>query len=505
MNKLFLVVIAIILSGTSIGQRVIYSEPDKDDLKQTRFEIVGKIGSNILIYKELRDNHSMSIYDASMKQIERLKLDFLPDKLINTDFIAYPDFCYMFYQYQKRNVVYCMAAKLDGNGKKIGDPIQLDTTQITFFASNKLYSVIHSDDKQQIQIFKINNKNDRNHLLTTSLFNKELALQYKHYMSIPMPDRNDILTEFYVDNDGNLVFTRAVQTGQSDNIQKLFFMTKERASDQYVEREIKLNNHYLDDVRIKVDNYNKRYIITSLYSKSRQGNIDGLHVSIWDRPSSSLNVSKGIPFDENLRNEAKGQNGMRTAFNDYFLRNLIVTKDGGFLLAAESFYTTGRAGNFNRWGSPFGSPFLRGMNYYSFTPYYYAYPWSSWNNYGYNQYNRYHAENVVVFSFDSSAKMNWSNVIIKDQYDDDVDLFIGYQLVNTGDQLHFLFNKQEKRLQLLSDQSISPEGQLTRVPTLKNLDKGFDFMPRLGKQISNRQIVFPCMYRNYLCFAKLEL
>ena len=93
----------------------------------------------------------------------------------------------------------------------------------------------------------------------------------------------------------------------------------------------------------------------------------------------------------------------------------------------------------------------------------------------------------------------------KNQWDDDSDASIGYQLVNTGDQLHFLFNMQEKRLQLLSDQSIKPDGQLLRNPTLKNLDKGYDFMPRYGKQVGSRQIIIPCMYRNFLCFARVEL
>ena len=78
-------------------------------------------------------------------------------------------------------------------------------------------------------------------------------------------------------------------------------------------------------------------------------------------------------------------------------------------------------------------------------------------------------------------------------------------MVNTGDQIHFLFNQQEKRTQLLSNQSIGPSGQLIRNPTLKNLDKGYDFMPRYGKQIGMRQIIVPCMYRNYLCFASVEL
>jgi hypothetical protein len=323
-------------------------------------------------------------------------------------------------------------------------------------------------------------------------------------MSIAMPERNDLLTQFHVDNDGNLIFTRAVQSQQDDAIQKLFLLIKPLYSSSLAEQELNLKNIYLNDIRLKVDNFNKRYILTSMYMKKRMGNLDGLYVGIWDRGSSKLIASNTTPFNDRLRMDAKGQNAAKVAFNDYFLRNMIVKKDGGFLMAAESFYSTGRGGGVNRnWF--YGNPFMRSYDFYSYTPYAYSYPWSRLNNFNGMPQSRYHAENIAVFSFDSSGKVNWSNIINKDQYDDDLDVFIGYQMVNTGDQLHFIYNKQEKRTQLLSDQSISPEGQLTRMPTLKNLDRGFDFMPRLGKQVGSRQIIFPCMYRNYLCFAKLEL
>ncbi|HEX8331733.1 MAG TPA: hypothetical protein VF622_03880, partial [Segetibacter sp.] len=488
----------------ALSQKVIYSEPDRSDLRQTNFEIIGKVGGNYLVYKNNRDVHEVSVYNNDMKQKDRVALDFLPDRIINADFLAYPDFSYMIYQFQKKNIVYCMAAKLNDSGKIVGKPVQLDTTSISFFASNKLYSFVHSDDKQYISIFKINSKNEKNHLLTTSLFNKDLRLLQKDFMSIAMPERNDLLTQFHVDNDGNLIFTRAVQSQQEDVIQKLFLLIKPLYSSNLVEQELNLKNIYLDDIRLKVDNFNKRYIITSMFMKRRMGNLDGLYVGIWDRGSSKLVVSNTTPFDDKLRMDAKGQNAVKAAFNDYFLRNLIVKKDGGFLMAAESFYSTGRGGGLNR-NLFYGNPFLRSSDFYSYTPYAYSYPWSRFNNLSSALQSRYHAENIAVFSFDGSGRLNWSNVINKDQYDDDVDVFIGYQMVNTGDQLHFLYNKQEKRTQLLSDQSISPEGQLTRVPTLKNLDRGFEFMPRLGKQVGSRQIIFPCMYRNYLCFAKLEL
>jgi hypothetical protein len=484
------------------AQRVVYSEPDRNDVRQTQFEIVGKIASNILIYKSLRDNHVMSVYDLDMKQKDRVKMSFMPERIINADFLAYPDYCYTFYQYQRRNVVYCMAAKIDGNGKIVGEPITMDTTEISFFASNKIYSVINSEDKQRIGVFKINSKNERVFLVTTLLFDKDLARIERNNQSIDMPERHDYLTEFSVDNQGDFVFARAVQSQQNDNIQKLYLLTKKVGSAVVSSTEIPLNNQYLDDIRIKVDNYNKNYVVTSFYSKGRQGNIEGLFTCIWSKPNESVRSSGFLPFDENLRREAKGDNGFRTAFNDFFIRNLVVKRDGGFLLAAESFFTTGRGNAYNRYDYLYGSPFLRPMDYYMFSPFGYGYPWWRYNTLG--QSMRYNAQNVVLFSFDSTGKINWSNVINKNQYDDETDAFIGYAMVNMGDQLHFLFNQQEKRLQLLTDQSISPTGKIVRNPTLKNLDKGYDFMPRHGKQIGSRQIVFPCMYRNYLCFARLD-
>lgn len=503
MKTCFLAFLFLSIVGNALAQKVIYSEPDRDDIKQTRFEIIGKIDGNILIYKNLRDNHDISIYDMDMKQLDRVPLGFLPDRIINADFLPYADFTYMFYQYQRRNVVYSMAARIGSNGQIVGEPVTMDTTTITFFTSNKMYNVISSDDKEQICVFKINSKNDDLYTVTSVLFDKNMQMKEKHLMLIPMPGRNDFLTEFGLDNDGNLVFARASRNYQNENISKLTLMIKKAGSEKVISRDLKLSSQFLDDIKIKVDNFNKNYLLTSFFSKSKTGNVDGIYACIWNVTADSVQAVTASVFDEALRNEARGQNNMRTAFNDYFLNNIIVRKDGGFLVAAESFYSTGRTPGFNRMDYLWGSPYMRPMDYYTFSPYSYAYPWSRWNNF--NQVTNYYAQNVAVFSFDSTAKVSWTNIVNKSQYDDQTDAFIGYTLVNTGDQLHFLFNQQEKRLLLLASQSITPGGVINRNPTLRNLDKGYDFMPRYGKQIGSRQIIFPCMYRNYLCFARLEL
>ena len=209
-----------------------------------------------------------------------------------------------------------------------------------------------------------------------------------------------------------------------------------------------------------------------------------------------------LTFSEELRKEARGNSSTRTAFNDYFIRNIILRNDGGFIISSESFYTTSRAGAFNRWNYLYGSPYSRFSDYYFYSPYYGSYWWNSrWNDGG---NVRYQADNIVIMAFDKNAKREWTNVIAKEQYDDQADDLISYQLVNTGGKLHIIFNNQERRTTLINDYAITPDGKINRSPTLKNLDKGYEFMPKYAKQVSSRQIIVPCQYRNYICFAKIE-
>ena len=152
---------AFILPLIIFAQRITYSVPEKDDYRTLNFEVIGKIGGNFLVYKNIRNKNAVSVYDNAMELKERVDLDFIPDRTMNVDFVPYPDYFFVIYQYQRRSILYCMGAKIDGNGKKIGDPIQLDTTYINVFADNKIYSTAFSEDKQHIMIYKIQRKNEK--------------------------------------------------------------------------------------------------------------------------------------------------------------------------------------------------------------------------------------------------------------------------------------------------------------------------------------------------------
>ncbi|MBV9986800.1 MAG: hypothetical protein JO301_03925 [Chitinophagaceae bacterium] len=491
--------------AASFGQKITYSDPDREDARTLNFEIMGRMNGKVLVYKNYRDFHFISVYDADMKQVDRIKLEFLTGRILNTEFVQYPDFVYMIYQFQKKNTMYCMAAKLDANGKKVGEPIQLDTTEVSYASSNKIYSIINSDDKQKIMVFKINTRNDKAHALTTVLFDKDLTLIKKTRLNISMPQRNDFLTEFTLDNDGDLACVRASGTASNDNINKVSLVVKPARADNYSVTDLKFSGIFLDDIRIKADNINKHYVITSFFSKQRRGNIEGLYYSLWDKLNNKELMNATTVFSDEFREDAKAEGGLKAAFNDYFLKNVILRRDGGFIVVAESAYTSSRGNTLNRWDYLYGSPFWSPVDYYTWNSPTGYYPWyrsSLYNNS--NVLTRYFADNVAVISFEPTGKMEWSNVIRKSQYDDNTDNFIGYGLLNMGDQLHFIFNIQEKRSLILSDQSIAPSGQIDRNPTFKNLDKGYDFMPRHAKQVGSRVAIVPCQYRGFTCFAKIE-
>ncbi len=496
--------VVMLFTGVSVkAQRIVYSEPERDDSRRMNFEIIGKFGSNFLIYKNNRNRDFIAVYDNDMKQIGKVEMDYIPDdRLINVDFFPYTDYTYVIYQYQRKNVVYCMSATIDAFGKKVGEPVTLDTTHIGFAANNKLYSTISSEDKSKIVVFKINSRNKENYIVTTVLFNDKLELIKRSVMRMAMEERNDYLDQFYVDNDGDVVFAK-FKRSNNDNIENVSLVVKPALSDSLIGRNLDLGKNLLDEIHIKVDNYNKRYFLTSFYYKQRRGNIDGFYFYVWDKASAQPIMQNILTFSEELRKEAKGDANIKMAFNDYFIKNVIIKRDGGFIIGSEAYYTTSRYNSWNRWDYMYGSPFMSPYDYYYYSPYYSSMWWRN-NNFRNNQAVRSHADNIVILSFANDGKLEWSNVISKDQFDDDGDFRVSYQLVNTGGQLHFLFNQQEKRMLLLNDYSVVPDGQINRNPTLKNLDKGYEFMPKYGKQVSSKQIIIPCIYRNYICFAKID-
>lgn len=496
-----------LFSSWAFGQSIYYSETDKNETKQANFNIIGKYGNNVLIFKNLKNSSYISVYDPQMKLVENVELPFIPSRVLEYDILPFSDFSYLFYQYQQKNVAYLMAVKIDMNGKPVTTPVEIDTTHINYNASNRVYSVIESEDKTKMMAFKINSRDSKRFVFETRLFTNDLSAIHASRLYLNMNDEYDFLTDFFLANDGTMVFGRGRRRGPEENISQFYLVTKREKEDTFGINELKYEGISLDEVKLRIDNAHQRYLFTAFYYKGRKNsNIEGVANAMYDVMAKDWTIRNVIPLNDELRADVRTDNNLKTAFNDFFIRQILVRKDGGFIMTAEAIYTTSRGNSFNRWDM-FGNP------YSLYSPM----GWGGWGSYGsgawgspyygsgaWGRQTRFHADNVMVLVFDKEGQLAISNVVRKTQFDDQSEAMVSYQTINTGNALHFLYNSYDRKDVLLSYQTIDSEGKVTRNPTMRSLDPKYQFMPRYARQVAARSVIIPCIVRSYLSFARID-
>ena len=488
------------LIGYCSAQTIDYSSPDEEENKSTNFEIVGKLNSKFIIFKNSRNKSFFNIYSNEMKVEAKKMTPTLPAEIISTSFVLYNDGFLMFYQYQKKNVLSLKLIRFNNQAEPIGDVIELDTAhEESNTTENKSFKVLVSENKQKIMTFKLNKTGKLTYNFKSILMDKEARILHNSNGVFNTNGKNEFFSEFMVDNDGNFASLWSTGTPQSDNISSVTIMKKNAMEDTVSFCPVTFSGIYLDDVKLKVDNMNHHFLVTSFYSKQKRGNVDGLYFFGCDSRNFQQPFFNKATFSDELRNDAKSDHGIKDAFNDYYLKNIVFNQTGGFLIITESESVSTKTNNmYNRWDNINNSFY---MNSYSSTydPYYN----SMYGNR--NTVSRFLADNIVFFSFDEKGTILWSNTIRKSQYDDQHEHYVSYGMANTGEELHFVYNLHEKNALYLNQTSVTTSGNLLyNSSPMRNLDKGYDFLPRLGKQVGKKQMILPCLYGNITCFAKIE-
>lgn len=497
--------IVLLVSGFSISaQNIIYSAVHNENARDANFEILGKVGPNILVFKNIGWKNIIQVFDKDMNELSNDRLDFIPDRILQADFVTYPDQFIMVYQYKKNGIVYCDAVLMNAKGEPLGQVSRLDTTRVGMQDGSEIYNTTYSEDKKKILLYKLHEKNNKLHVVT-KMYDTDLTLLDSTRSLIPYNDRREVYSPFQITNDGTIVFTKEVKSGNRDNIGELELITNKFMSNEFRSTAVNLENKFIDGVKLKIDNLNNHYIVNSFYyPQKRASNIEGILAFLIDSKTDSVR-SNSIAFSDSLRRGINSSSQYRNAFDNLFLQDIFVKRDGSYMLVSEvySSQSMGNYNSWNRWDYLYGNPYY----YNSYNDYsYWNSPYNRYNRYNYNSRSsvRYNYDNILILSLDSTLHLKWQNVVLKKQTDNDNDSFLSFGTMNTGAEIHFLFIEKERNSQIISNHSISPYGKMYRYPTLKSREKGYQFMPRLSKQVAASQVVMPCVYRGNLCFAKVD-
>lgn len=464
---------------TMQAQQVLYSPYQQYDFRTGNYSIAGKIGDKLYIYRSASDGFYLDAYSDNMELQATVILDFFPQRISETKFIAYSDKILVLYQWIDGNQVVQSAALLDGAAKLIKGPIKLDSEKRGMFSSNRDYfSYAVSEDKTHIMIYGVNEKRKS---ISVKCICIDDELQVKQRFTADFETGNDPgYGEGMMNNDGTFFLPVYTPIGNSGYTDQLWILTVAGGARKFVPFELPLNDKYAGHTFAKVDNNSNRLYIGGFYSDKKNGNLQGVLYAYFDVAAGTFQSNKFIPFSDKMRNTA-GESSRKRAFDDYRVRDLIVKNDGGFLMIAEDYFITSR------------NSYAPGFGYYSW----YSPVMSS-------SIREYHYENILVMSYDGDGTQEWSSFIRKDQYSqEDEGLFSSYGLVNTGGTLGFLFNDFNARRSRIQLATVDASGSIG----MRALDAGQpddpDWLPRSSKQVAAREIVVPCLRKRQICFAKI--
>ena len=129
-----------------VAQKITFSDIEKKDYHRFFFKVIAKYKKRILVYKTTYNSRpfnspvtateltvfqtdpspiypiyesAINLYDEEMKLISAIRLP-LPKEITGVHFLVYNSFFYLFYQYQRGHIIYCMAVKINTDGTVIG-------------------------------------------------------------------------------------------------------------------------------------------------------------------------------------------------------------------------------------------------------------------------------------------------------------------------------------------------------------------------------------------------
>jgi hypothetical protein len=186
-----------------------------------------------------------------------------------------------------------------------------------------------------------------------------------------------------------------------------------------------------------------------------------------------------VPFTSAFINELTGRdmNGKNRLYT-FNIKKTVLRNDGGALIIAESFIKEDRE-------VPVPMGIQPGYNSYRTSTIY--------------QYN-----DIVAFSFNAKAELEWTNIMRKKQVsEDDGGVFSSFLILNQKDQLRFIYLDDVSTAGGVAQYTLKSEGKSERAALFNQEDKDLLLLPKMGKQISPAEAIIPSYKNGILQLVKL--
>jgi hypothetical protein len=263
------------------AQDVLYSQYDKFDFHGDEYAVVGMTGDYLYTYHNTSEGAMLDAYDDSMNKKATVLLDFFPQKIYQTRFIAYPDKIIILYQALESNKVVQYAALLDEKGRLKGRPIELGYVKTGIFGATRVYfSSAISDNKKNILIYSANDKGSEVEFDGKWLDDKLTIV--KRSKATFKADNTVQHGEVNISNDGTVYIAAYTTVGAQNYADQFWILQLPQGATKFEPKELPLEEKYAASGYMKVDNVNNRVYFGGFYSDKKNGNYNGIIFAAYD-------------------------------------------------------------------------------------------------------------------------------------------------------------------------------------------------------------------------------
>ncbi len=369
---------------------------------------------------------------------------------------------------------------LSDKGGWIGSPVEIDKFIANDLDEDDKPGVINSQDELSMAFsYRKISIDKKIQIYQVVVMDTSFSIRYKKQIEIQGSTSMYIPVSFLLSNQSSFFalgvhYTTEKRTkSQSEMYYELHGYNP--VNDQFLHSLIKSESKFLTDVGFSIDNYNKRVIAAGFYSDLTTYSIAGIFYNSFSEDNltqiSSQNSAFPVSYFQKFTGERKLEKNKELV--NYSIDRLIVRRDGGVAILAESFNRAERS----YW------------DYYMQTYVYHYY---------------YHYGNVMVLSINPSGEILWANAVSKDQNSiDDSGYSSSYLSSIVNGKILSFYNKyigEESSVLLTTIDGIGAQ----KTDVLFNENERITIIPKSAKQIDEETILMPAYKQNKFYILKIN-
>jgi hypothetical protein len=459
----------------SPAQIVSVSNPSKLPAKTGKFKIVGKNNDGIVV-RLYGAEDVMNVYSDELKLAASKNIAFKNQTGPFQYIMLNKTGSVIFYLVQDKKYSVLLAQPVNSKFIEIGKAIAIDTIydRKDLVASNLRFKA--SIDQNYLFIYYPFFAGGTVQTVKFLCLDHALTTMYNKLIPVNRDEKELEESKSLIDNEGSsYLILKPASKGDGEQ----FDVFRISAGGDLALYSIATQKQFFGEPDFEIDNKNSNVVLCAFYNDDKHRLEDvanGFLYASYNPVTGAVIQQSYMPFPKqfmtDLTTREVTDRGKLYTFN---IKRVVLRNDGGALILAESFIKDTRDASVPPGVQP-GFNSFRSSTIYQFN-------------------------DIIAFSFTNKGEIDWTNIMRKKQAsEDDGGVYSSFMIMNEKDRLRLLYLDDINTSGILNEYNLTSDGKSTRKAILNQEDKDVMLLPKMGKQISPREVVVPS-YKN----ASLQL